>query len=128
MKKDKETNYFDELEGYPKEFRSLARGVMEQLNTEHPELLSELTLEEILQIVRDEISRVMGLTRLDEAKTVNVSWKDLRSMFRRHLLGMQADQRRLNFEPIANEMGYYSTSQWIQRLNTIQKASKGNIK
>ena len=114
MNKDKENNYFFDLETYPKEFRSMARGVLEALHTEHPDLLSNTDIEIILQIVRDEISRVMGLTSLNEGKTCDVSWKDLRSMFRRYLIGLQPDQRKHSFEPIANEMGYYSTRQWIQ--------------
>lgn len=128
MKKDNKTNMFFDLETYPSEFLSLARGVISEIEEDSPELLSGIDEEHILQLIRDELSRVLGLQSITESKTMNVSWSDLRSMFRRYLLGLKPQDRKVSFEPVANEMGYYSWKQFIGKLNLIQKASKGNVK
>lgn len=131
MKNGNEIKDKDRLDVIPKELQRLSKGILQELEDEHPEAVENSSLEVIDQLIRQELSRILGLQQLAEQCTAPKqanSYQAVYSKLRSFLLSQTPDKRNELFRPLANEMGYYSWNQFIQKLNIISQASKGSIK
>ena len=131
MKKRNENKDEDRMDIIPKELQKLSRGVLQELEDEEPELVKQTGIDVINDLIRQELSRVMGLDLVEpirESKTTTMKFSDIASAYRRFLLSQSREMRAKLFKPLANEMGYYTWEQFVHKLNTIQQATKGSVK
>jgi uncharacterized protein (DUF2164 family) len=131
MKNDKDYSDKDRLDVIPKELQRLSKGILQELEEEHPTAIENTSLEIINDLIRQELSKVFGLEQLAENKDPGVkknSYRDVHMKLRAFLLSQSQERRLELFRPLANEFGYYSWNQWIKKLNIISQASKGSIK
>jgi hypothetical protein len=131
MKKDNDYSEKDRTEVIPKELVRLGKGILQELEDEHPELVKNTSLEIINDLIRQELSRFFQLDNLAEVKSSGMkknSYRDVHMKLRSFLLSQSQERRLELFRPLANEFGYYSWNQWIKKLNIISQASKGSIK
>jgi hypothetical protein len=131
MKKRNDSEDKERMDVIPKEFQRLSKGIMEKLEEDEPELVTPDSIKMIDDLIRQELSRVLGLDLQESQRkksSRSMSFQDVKNVFRSFLLRQPADRRAAMFKPLANELGYYTWEQFVRKLNTVSQASKGAIK